>query len=75
MQKAHTLGNCAAAPHPALPSISLVTCSYQQGRYLEQTTQSVLEQGYPRLEYLVIDGGSSDGSVGILERRAAGELR
>jgi glycosyltransferase involved in cell wall biosynthesis len=52
------------------PSISLVTCSYQQGRYLEQTLRSVLDQGYPRLEYIVIDGGSSDGSVGILRRYA-----
>jgi glycosyltransferase involved in cell wall biosynthesis len=52
----------------SLPSISLVTCSYQQARYLEATLQSVLEQKYPALEYIVIDGGSSDGSVDILQR-------
>jgi glycosyltransferase involved in cell wall biosynthesis len=50
------------------PKISLVTCSYQQGRYLGQAIRSVLDQGYPALEYLVIDGGSTDGSVDILRR-------
>ncbi len=46
----------------------MVTCSFQQGRYLERTLRSVLDQGYPRLEYIVIDGGSTDGSVEIIRR-------
>jgi glycosyltransferase involved in cell wall biosynthesis len=54
-----------------LPSISLVTCSYQQARFLDATLRSVLAQRYPALEYLVIDGGSSDGSRAIIERHAA----
>jgi hypothetical protein len=50
------------------PSISVVTCSYQQGKYLDATIRSVLEQNYAGLEYLIIDGGSSDGSVDIIKR-------
>ncbi|MEI7646100.1 MAG: glycosyltransferase family 2 protein [Chloroflexales bacterium] len=55
---------------PALPLVSVVTPSYNQGRYLRATIESVLGQGYPNLEYLVIDGGSSDESLGILESYA-----
>ena len=51
-----------------LPVISVVTCSFQQGSYLERTLRSVLDQGYPRLEYIVIDGGSTDESVDIIRR-------
>jgi glycosyltransferase involved in cell wall biosynthesis len=47
---------------------SIVTCSYQQGRFLESTIRSVLDQAYPELEYLVLDGGSTDQSVKILRR-------
>ena len=54
----------------SLPSISIVTCAYQQSRYLEQTMRSVLDQGYPALEYQVIDGGSRDGSLQIIHRHA-----
>jgi glycosyltransferase involved in cell wall biosynthesis len=56
-----------------MPRISIVTCSYQQARYLEQALRSVLEQDYPWLEYLVLDGGSSDGSLDII-RRYSGQL-
>ena len=51
-----------------LPRISIVTPSFNQAPFLEQTLRSVLLQGYPNLEYMVFDGGSRDGSVEILQR-------
>ncbi len=50
------------------PRISVITPSFQQANYLEQTLRSVLDQHYPNLEYIVMDGGSTDGSKSILER-------
>lgn len=50
------------------PKISIVTCSYQQGRTLDATIRSVLDQDYPALEYFVIDGGSSDQSLDVIRR-------
>ncbi|MGC8800602.1 glycosyltransferase family 2 protein [Chloroflexus sp.] len=67
----------ATPPAPALlddgrpwPRITIVTPSYQQAQYLEEAIRSVLLQGYPNLEYIVMDGGSRDGSVAIIERYA-----
>lgn len=54
-----------------LPRITIITPSFQQAVFLEQTIQSVMAQDYPNLEFFVIDGGSTDGSVEIIRRYAA----
>src|SRR5690606_34321475 len=51
-----------------LPRITVVTPSLNQGRYIEDAIRSVLDQGYPNLEIIVRDGGSTDGSIEVLRR-------
>lgn len=58
------------APAGEWPHISIVTPSYNQGDYIEETIRSVLLQGYPNLEYWVMDGGSNDETVAVLEKYA-----
>lgn len=52
----------------SLPKISIVTPSFNQGEFLEECIDSILSQNYPNLEYIIMDGGSTDGSVEIIKK-------
>lgn len=70
----HDLGSVAKAIHVGFvnyPRISVVTPSYNQARFLEEILHSVHDPGYPNLDHIVIDGGSTDGSVEVLRRHEA----
>ena len=73
MQENYFIGPCGRLPEvpskpKAWPKISIVTPSHNQGQLIEETIRSVLSQEYPNLEYIIIDGASTDNSVEIIKK-------
>ncbi|MCH6578247.1 MAG: glycosyltransferase, partial [Proteobacteria bacterium] len=59
----------AQVPGPGgVPTITVITVCYDAETYIEQTIQSVIAQSYPEIEYIIVDGASTDGTLGIIEK-------
>jgi glycosyltransferase involved in cell wall biosynthesis len=50
------------------PQVSIITVTYNAEKYLEQTIKSIMEQDYPNIEYIIIDGASTDGTIDIIKK-------